>query len=408
MKNIAELKRLKYMRKLITLFLLSCLCFGFTDRAMAQAGRATKTRYVYLWDVTASTKTKKVNGRFVFDVMADFLREDIARKADGTEIVIVPFNDGQMSAISFKKGARNVGDIITEGNKWTKDHYEAWKDAKKRYAERSGKGLNSSKGEILGAEYKGFTDIAGTLNAAHNYVSPSYNTIFILLTDCGQEYVNNRGEKVNTGNDAAQAYLCSEIRAMNSKMCEYGDNQCFNRLFYVIADVNDNPCNVDAGLNNLEKVEFIDPSKGSIQLYFEQLKVSAENKDVSYLDKSLDVRFEDVNNKSILHNYNNKIKVDVEAHYFDKEGIRHDFKRRNLTLDLRNSSVTIDNLDFESKASDLEEKTEVEFKISLTKETEEYFESISDKFVRVWLSQDATTVGVTKDFAPILRVKKHR
>lgn len=390
------------MKRLFTLFVLMCMAVGIADVAVAQDAPTTKTRYVYLWDVTASTKNKKVGNKSYFDVMADFLREDIARKEGGTEIYVVPFNersDRGLQVIKFVKGEKPVDEIVQKGEELVADHSEKYGHS----IETHGRRFNS--GERLGESYYGFTDIAGVLKATQKYVTTEYNTIFILLTDCGQEYVNNT-EKVVEGDDKSQDYLCREIDAFNGKMCGIDDKVSFNRLFYVVVDTKDDPREHDPDLNNLKKVKFITPSNGSIMLYFERLGVVAPKKPVSYLDKSIVINFEGISAKSVLRNYNN-IVVDVVGVYYDKENVEHKIVREGLKLDIANGIVTIDKVDFKSDASKFDVNTEIEFKVTLAQETEKYYEDIKDKYVRVWLNPNVTTVTVTKDFAPTLRVKKH-
>ena len=97
----------------------------------------------------------------------------------------------------------------------------------------------------------------------------------------------------------------------------------------------------------------------------------------------------------------------VKRVYYDKENVEHKIVRKGLKLDIANGIVTIDKVDFKSDASKFDVNTEIEFKVTLTTETEKYYEDIKDKYVRVWLNPNVTTVTVTKDFAPTLRVKKH-
>lgn len=207
------------MKRYIPLFIGIFMFFSSVGNAFAQQKFAEKTRYVYLWDVTGSTiwdvKHKEKNGG-LYKMMTRFLKEDIEdKRGERCQVVIIPFNDNVLSDEIKKYNSpddsfRNINYLISRGWELVQQHNQD-------YIARNG---------------KGYTDIAGAVKyAKEKYVDDDYNTIFILLTDDGQEYLGD-GSKKNGLTPESEAYLKKTLMEMDEEMKD--EDESLNRLFYII------------------------------------------------------------------------------------------------------------------------------------------------------------------------------
>lgn len=272
------------MKRLITLFVAMCLVVGGAVEALAQSGFAQKTRYVYLWDVTGSIINKKNRAAGLYDRMYGYINDDVKKKADGTEIIVVPFNDKVIDVIKYevrgnkivaKDGVEFEG-LSAYGGKKIQEHLDAFNKNK------------SEKNPSVG----GFTDIAKSLDSVKaEYVSDDYNTIFILLTDGGQEYIAD--DAIGEKGDEARKWLQTAIERFDA---ELNRANSFNMLYYVVTDASDkfSPHNHRDEMNLNGKTAFIDATEGSINLYFCPVspKLTAKNNTISCRDNSYTVRLE--------------------------------------------------------------------------------------------------------------------
>lgn len=255
-------QHLDTMKRFYTLFIALCMLFGITDSAMAQSP-VQKTRYVYLWDVTGSIKPPKGQAlsasEGLYGRMYGYLHDDISKKADGTEIVVIPFNDDVVDVYEFyikngavkAKGRVEFDDLAQQGISLIEEHLGKYNESKKQNDKSLG----------------GYTDIAKSLDwVRKNYVSNGYNTIFILLTDGGQEYVD--GEPKAKG-DNARCCLQRAIADFDKAMCKAST---FNMLFYVMT-VNDDYSPRKSEMT-IQKTEFISATESSAKLVFCPLTAS--------------------------------------------------------------------------------------------------------------------------------------
>ena len=261
------------------------MVLGAANVAEAQEAPVQRTRYVYLWDVTGSIKPK--GGKTtnpesgLYSRMYGYLRNDMCSKPDGTEIIVVPFNDNVVEAFEFEVGNGSIkikqvhpevqtfDDLGTYGAKQIEAHFEKYDDNK--YTKDADKG--------------GFTDIAKSLTWAEKFITNDYNTIFILLTDGGQEYIDD--DIIKSKGDEARVYLQNAISNFDDEMNEVSS---FNMLFYVITvDDKDSPREKEMSLN---KTRFIRATQNSARLNFCPIKaeIAAKNGTISCRDEQFYIR----------------------------------------------------------------------------------------------------------------------
>lgn len=199
------------MKRHISLFIGLFLLLFSTENAFAKQQFAEKTRYVYLWDVTGSTKQGGL-----YERMTTFLKEDIKDKCgEGCQVVIIPFNDEVLKG-EIKKYP-TADDSFSEIDPLIKRGWALVEQHNKDFVAGNG---------------KGYTDIASAVKyAKEKYVDDDYNTIFILLTDDGQEYLED-GSKKNGLTPESEAHLKKTLENMDKEMKE--EDESLNRLFYII------------------------------------------------------------------------------------------------------------------------------------------------------------------------------
>lgn len=253
------------------------MAIGVADVAVAQeSAPAQKTRYVYLWDVTGSIN------KSLYTQMFDFLKKDVERhNVEGTEVYIVPFNDkvvevsGNPVIFKFKvengrlvtkQGGKSFGELQDYGWEKIGDHLEEFNDKQTR---------------------EGYTDIADAVYFAQdNYLDNNYNTIFILLTDGGQEYYS-KDEYISNGNADSKARLQKAITELDRSMKGYSS---INMLFYVNFKKDDK--NPKDGLSGkVENTEFIDADKSTPVIYFCPITASIAVEKISCRDNFFYVNF---------------------------------------------------------------------------------------------------------------------
>ena len=272
------------MKRHISLFIGLILLLFSTENAFAKQQFAEKTRYVYLWDVTGSTKNKGL-----YERMTTFLKDDIQDKCgEDCQVVIIPFNDEVLTG-EIKKYS-SPGDSFHEID---------------ALIERGRELVLKHNADFLAQNGKGYTDIASAVKyAKEKYVDDDYNTIFILLTDDGQEYLED-GSKKNGLTPESEAYLKKTLMKMDDEMKE--ENESLNRLFYIIFE------REMKYPSNTTHTKFIEGK--SIKVRIKRLELGEVNEPTPR-DKSFAVKVRGLD-KELLHNRNVKVNMVIER---DGEG----------------------------------------------------------------------------------------
>lgn len=322
------------------------MAVGLADVAVAQDAPTTKIRYVYIWDVTGSIKPagkeKPAPNEGLYGRIYGYLRQDVESKPDGTEIVIIPFNDAALAPIKFKvvngeiiaQGGRQWGEMAQYGCDEVGKHFEKWDDNRVEKDPQKG----------------GYTDIAKSLDyVRQNYVDSNYNNIFILLTDGGQEYVAD--DDIRKVGDAARQRLQTAIEDFDVAMRQQSST---NRLFYVITVDDAHSPHKHQNEMSLKHTQFIDASVGSVNLHFcpitaeldikggvmssrnQNFNIKLSTKEGYELLSGIKLNVEDNVGKQIVDVKNGVAKVDCNGRYeVDKE-----IKEARITLAL---SATLPN-----------------------------------------------------------------
>lgn len=253
------------------------MAVGIADVAVAQDAPSNKTRYVYVWDVTASIKGKENSAKGLYKSMFDFFSRDVGNKPANAEIVVVPFNDKVLESEirTFSKDQFNVDEMRILGDTLIERHRGAFRenpgDAK----------INPEPNPYKG----GFTDIAAALYyVSENYFKGDCKTYYILLTDCGQEYVHEKGSDpyINLNDKpAAQKRLQNALTHINRTMHEHN-----SQLTYVLFD-DDDPRDGASDSLETDRINFIDASDVSKNHIFCDISASVDfevmsSRDVSY------------------------------------------------------------------------------------------------------------------------------
>ena len=282
--------------------------FSSVGNAFAKQQFAEKTRYVYLWDVTGSTKKGGL-----YERMTTFLKEDIKDKCgEGCQVVIIPFNDEVLKG-EIKKYP-TADDSFSEIDPLIK---------------RGGALVEQHNRDFVAGNGKGYTDIASAVKyAKEKYVDDDYNTIFILLTDDGQSR-NQNGDPTPTGGLTRESgqYLIRTLENMDKEMRE--EDESLNRLFYIIFKRDlDYP-------THLTHTKFIEGK--SMKVRIKRLGLGDVNEPTPR-DKSFAIKVGGLD-KELL--YNRDIEVDV---VLEKEG--KEVYRGVSPLDCRNGQIVVncDNL----------------------------------------------------------------
>jgi hypothetical protein len=224
--------------------------------------------------------------------MSEFLKDDIKDKCgEDCQVVIIPFNDEVLTG-EIKKYS-SPGDSFREI------------DALK---ERGRELVRKHNVDYLARNGKGYTDIASAVKyAKEKYVDDDYNTIFILLTDDGQEYLED-GSKKNGLTPESEAYLKKTLMKMDDEMKE--ENESLNRLFYIIFK------REMKYPSNTTHTKFIEGK--SMKVRIKRLGLGDVNEPTPR-DKSFTLKIKGID--TLLHNRNIKVDVKVER---DDEVIHKD------------------------------------------------------------------------------------
>ncbi|MBR0340162.1 MAG: VWA domain-containing protein [Alistipes sp.] len=294
------------MKRHISLFIGLFLLLFSTENAFAKQQFAEKTRYVYLWDVTGSTKQGGL-----YERMTTFLKEDIKDKCgEGCQVVIIPFNDEVLKG-EIKKYP-TADDSFSEIDPLIK---RGWALVEQHNI------------DFVAGNGKGYTNIASAVEyAKEEYIDDDYNTIFILLTDDGQEYLED-GSKKNGLTPESEAYLKKTLENMDKEMKE--EDESLNRLFYIIFK------RQMKYPDSTTHTKFIEGK--SIKVRIKRLGLGEVNEPTPR-DKSFAVKVKGLD-KELLHNRN--IKVDVTLESDDKEAYKG-----TCPLDCLNGQIVVncDNL----------------------------------------------------------------
>lgn len=284
------------------------MAVNLTDSAMAQ-DVAQKTRYVYLWDLTGSIDSGTNRENDLYGKMFRYMDTDIRQKASGTEIVIIPFNDGVLDVLKYTVINSNdiragKGSIEIEFNDLKDYGFETVKRHKRN----------------------GHTDIADAINHAQNtYVSDGYNTIFILLTDGGQEYYSVNGGKnfINIKKEKDEELKQKVRERLETSLCNIdteisGTDKSFNHVYYVefVADKNFDADKVDRETSH---ITFINANNGFVNLHLCEItpEIAADNNTISCRDRDFEIHLKTNGDASKLAQHVN-VKV-----YEDQKSLKH-------------------------------------------------------------------------------------
>ena len=368
------------MKRLFTLFVLICMAVGIADVAVAQDAPTTKIRYVYLWDVTGSIKPagkeKPIVDEGLYGRIYGYLRQDVESKPDGTEIIIVPFNDAALTPIKFKvtngkivaQSGRQWGELAQYGCDEVGDHYKKW------YGNQVKKDPNEG----------GFTDIAKSLDyVRRNYVDSNYNNIFILLTDGGQEYVAD--DDIRTKGDAARQRLQGAIEEFDMAMRQQSST---NRLFYVITVEDQHSPHKHQNEMDLQYTHFIDASVGSVNLHFCPISAQLDIKNgvISSRNKSFNIKLSTKEGYELLSG----IKLNVE----DNVGAQ--------TVEVRNCVATV-NCDGRYEVDKEIKEARITLNLSATLPNDGEVERGNDIY-HYWFDDMTLSFKVTNNFKPTIDV----
>lgn len=296
------------MKRFFFILFAALMAVNLTDSAMAQ-DVAQKTRYVYLWDLTGSIDSGTNRENDLYGKMFRYMDTDIRQKASGTEIVIIPFNDGVLDVLKYTVINSNdiragKGSIEIEFNDLKDYGFETVKRHKRN----------------------GHTDIADAINHAQNtYVSDGYNTIFILLTDGGQEYYSVNGGKnfINIKKEKDEELKQKVRERLETSLCNIdteisGTDKSFNHVYYVefVADKNFDADKVDRETSH---ITFINANNGFVNLHLCEItpEIAADNNTISCRDRDFEIHLKTNGDASKLAQHVN-VKV-----YEDQKSLKH-------------------------------------------------------------------------------------
>lgn len=366
------------MKKVFLTFFLSLLT------AHCLHAESSRSRNVYVWDVTASINDN------MYKSMIDYLFKDIENQRRGIEIVIIPFNDFACKddIIKFTIGDESYTTQNSNGTWAMTSDFKSQIRSKgnsliQKHSETYHKNKNSD-------TTIGYTNIASSLRyAKENYLKDDVHTNFILLTDGDQEYYRGDNKALNYGNDETREYLYETIREWDDKA--KGIETSDNWLYYVISaqGVTD-PRKGHEGeeFNNVSFINADEFSKGYARY---RLEVKEEVVETTSRDKSFTIAFVqdyalaasiDDLKKSVGDEGN--ISIEVKG-----EGINH-----RANLDLKNFMITVP-----CKFLPNEEK-EVELTLSIS--NAEYLDKTGR--VKVKLKPEKITLRVVNTFKPKITI----
>lgn len=333
---------------------------------------AQQTRYVYLWDVTASTLSKDGSQ---FNKISEFLVRDIKSKPAGSNIKVVPFNDCVLeNAIESIDGSVVLDSLVSRGHRLAEVHKKDWE-----------RNSNATKGA-------GYTNIASAIDyVERNYINDSWNTIVILLTDGGQEYYNDEdhlAQRKSGVNGLADDYLLSSIKELKYKI---EGARSFNRLYYVVTTSveSDDPRKIDREgfLANCSQIKCIVASQGSINLYLPELEVKSAVEAISSRDTSFELEVLGLANE-VLSQLNLIVSAPAIGVYNLKCKVNQD------------NRIEISNCNFTQLMGENTDAT-FEVKLSLDKSDVE----VGRDLYCVRLKRNTVSLKVTNNFRPVITVR---
>lgn len=335
---------------------------------------AQQTRYVYLWDVTASTLSKDAGQ---FKKISEFLVRDIKSKPAGSDIKVVPFNDCVLeNGIESIDGTVVLDSLVSRGHRLAEIHKKDW--------ECNSKATTGS----------GYTNIASAIDyVKQNYINDGWNTIVILLTDGGQEYYSDSehlaNRSKNTGaNRPADDYLLGSIKALKYTI---EGARSFNRLYYVVttSEKSDDPRELDQDgfLTNCSQVKCIVASQGSINLFLPELEVKSTIKSISSRDTSFELEISGLDN-NILSQFN----LIISAPAIGINGVKCKVGKYNR--------IEISGCNF---AQLMGEKTDATFNVNLSLEKSDI--EVGDNLYSARFKRNTISLDVTNDFRPLITVR---
>ena len=375
------------MKRLFTLIAILCMICG-----IAQAQNTTvKTRCVYLWDVTASMKSLGVYA----DVF-NFMIRDIENKTEGTEILIIPFNDGVLLDSSIDFTIRGEGDSFTElrlDGSWriSDNARSSWRALGNELIEQHG-GLYREYANNRTTNVQGFTNIVCAINyARENCLPENCITTVVLLTDGNQEYYPEGEERapINGGDEVTLAYLRETI--LQWGMHE-DDSVNENWLCYVIAheDVT-NPLNEgDEPANTL----IIGGDDFSRKVLLVNLQPSLDG--ITPRTTQFNIYFEV--NTTLLQELAVKpqIRVCGACDYLSINDVAE--------LDVDNGCISVDHLQFRNVAT-MPESFDVELSLEIMNQAELSGGAGDQHCVKMWIRPEVVTLTVTKELNPTLEIR---
>ncbi len=375
------------MKRIFTLFALLVLSLGV---ASAQ-NESFKTRCVYLWDVTGSMRSLGV-----YDDVFNYMIRDIQHKNEGTEILILPFNDAVLADDAVEFVVRGQGDNFTalrpDGTWYLSDATcRAWRELGNTLIAQhtSEYQLNNNNP----ANYGGYTNIVAAIEyARENCLLDGYITTVVLLTDGNQEYYPYNQKPINGGDDETREYLRQAILKWGLKP-DGSIND--NWLCYVMAHESiSSPLN--AGEHG-DKVQFVDHDTFTRQVT--TLLLTPHDAEITPRDRRFTINFEmpaNVDASSFL-----------AAPIFWVQGQAAEgflTINRRAVFDVTNGTLSIDGLRF-SRIADMPEEFTLELAITLENGAE--LEGGADDMngVRLVLARDSVVLTVAKDIRPTLEIK---
>lgn len=376
------------MKRFFTLAVILCTICGIAKAQDAPVA----TRSVYLWDVTASMKSLGV-----YSDVFNFMIRDIENKTEGTEILIIPFNDNVLLDNSVRFTIRGEGDTFTE---LRPDGSWRLSDATRSAWRASGNALIEAHGGLYrdfinnrSTTVQGYTNIVRAINYAREHCLPTNCiTTVVLLTDGNQEYYPEGATRapLNGGDEETREYLRETI--LQWGMREDGSTND-NWLCYVIAheDVT-NPLNEGDEPKN---THIIGGDEFSRKVLLVNLQPSLD--DITPRTTEFNIYF-DVNT-TLLQQLSVMPQIRVTG--------TSDFLRvvDDTVFDANNGCITVDGVYFRDIANMTEESFSMDLKLEIIN-LEELSGGAGDQHcVKMWIRPETVTLTVTKELNPTLEIR---
>lgn len=371
---MAWYEKMKSRLFFLTTLMLALFCMEQASAQGEPKKAALKTRYIYLWDVTGSTKSKKA-GDAQFRKISEFLVRDIASKPQGSVITVIPFNDfvieGEIVEVT---ASTNMDSLINKGDRLVMQHNTDY---------------NKNSGRVSGI---GYTNIASAIYyAADKYIDSQWNTSIVLLTDGSQEYYSETEHLTSRSKEdtkKADDYLLAALKYLKEKI-ERTDS--FNRLYYVVTTdkPKDNPRNLDktGEITDCDEIKCIVASQGSINVYTSEISVALAQTEISARDNKFTIKIEGLPEeiKELA-----EFKVEVSE------------LNRSVTKSIdSHNRITIDNCSFSNVIKD-QESASFDIQVTLGKSDFE----VGNSFYCIQLNNEVLSQKIVNKFAPRITVKR--